>query len=153
MTVEHGDFTIEKIIAAAPASVFRAFADEDLKRQWFVDSDGPSWATQAYALDFRVGGRETGAFELSDGPGAGRHENATTYIDIVADERIVYAYTMAWNGRVHSASLATITFARTEAGCRLTVTEQGAHFPPSDGPEMRRGGVAAQLDALARLFD
>lgn len=152
MSPEHGQFTIEKVIAASPAAVFRAYAEEELKRQWFVDSDGPGWTKHAYSLDFRPGGTETGAFELAERPGAGLHENATTYLDIVDGERIVYAYTMAWNGRVHSASLATVSFAATEAGCRLTVTEQGAHFPPSDGPEMRRGGVEAQLDALVKLF-
>ena len=152
MSVDHGDFTIRRIIPAQPATVFRAFAEEELKRKWFVDSDGPAWTQKAYSLDFRDGGREAGTFELADGPGAGLHENATTYIDIVEDERIVYAYTMAWNGRVHSASLTTVTFAPCEAGCKLTVTEQGAYFAPSDGPDMRRGGVEAQLDALARLL-
>ena len=150
MSVEHGDFTIEKIIPASPAAVFRAYADEDLKRQWFVP---PGQPRSAYSLDFRPGGRETGHFVLTEGPGAGVHENATTYLDIAQNERIVYAYAMSWDGRVHSASLVTVTFAATEAGCRLTVTEQGAFFPPSDGPKMRRGGIAAQLDGLAALFD
>ena len=151
MTVEHGRFTIEKIIPTRPASVFRAFAEESQKRQWFAES-GPR-SKGDYQLDFRVGGSESGSFEIAEGPGAGLHQNATTYIDIVDSERIVYTYTMAWNGRVHSASLATVTFAATEAGCKLTVTEQGAFFAPSDGPEMRRGGVEAQLSALSRLFD
>ena len=103
-------------------------------------------------MDFGPRGREAGRFVLDEGPGAGVHENATTYLDVVEGERISYAYSMAWDGRVHSASLVTVTFAPTEAGCKLTVTEQGAHFPPSDGPEMRRGGIEAQLDALVALF-
>ncbi len=151
MTIDHADFTIKKIIPAQPASVFRAFAEQELKRKWFTES-GPT-SKGDYRLDFRVGGTEGGSFKVAEGPGAGLHENATTYVDIVEGERIVYAYTMAWNGRVHSASLTTVTFAPTEAGCKLTVTEQGAWFAPSDGPEMRRGGVEAQLDALSRLFD
>ena len=150
MTVEHGNFTLEKIIAATPANVFRAFAEEDLKMQWFTP---PGTGREAYSLDFRPGGREIGRFVIADGPGAGLHENATTYLDIVADERIVYAYAMSWDGRAHSASLVTVNFAPSEAGCRLTLTEQSANFPPSDGPEMRRGGIDAQLDRLAALFD
>ncbi len=151
MTIDHADFTIKKIIRAQPATVFRAFAEQELKRKWFAEG-GPK-SKGDYRLDFRVGGTESGRFEIAEGPGAGLHENATTYIDIVDDARIVYAYTMAWNGRVHSASLTTVTFAPSEAGCKLTVTEQGAYFAPSDGPVMRRGGVEAQLDALSRLFD
>ncbi|MEC7764445.1 MAG: SRPBCC domain-containing protein [Pseudomonadota bacterium] len=152
MTIEYGDFTLTRTIGASPASVFRAFAEEDLKRQWFVNSDGPDWATKSYTLDFRVGGTERGAFRLEVGPGAGMHENATTYFDIVEGQRIAYAYSMAWDGRVHSTSLVTVQFDAVEAGCRLTYTEHGAFFPPSDGADMRKGGVTAQLDALAAQF-
>jgi len=149
MTIAHETFTLEKIITAAPANVFRAWAETDLKRAWFVDSDGPEWATQAYSLDFRVGGQETGAFELTEGPGAGVHENATTFLDIEPDARIVFAYTMAMNGRRHSASLATVTLEPVEAGCRLTYTEQGAFFGGSDGAAMRKTGWDHLLGALA----
>ena len=149
MTVEHGSFTIEKTIAASPASVFRAYADADHKLDWFVP---PGTGREAYSLDFRIGGRETGRFDIADGPGKGLHENATTFLDIIENARIVYAHKMSWDGRIHSASLATVTLAPTEAGCRLTITEQGAFFAPSDGPEMRQGGIAAQIDALAATF-
>ena len=149
MSTDHGQFTIEKIIAASPATVFRAYADAELKMRWFVP---PGTNRDEYSLDFRPGGLEQGRFTIAEGAGAGLHENATTYLDIVENARIVYAYTMSWDGRTHSASLVTVAFAPTEAGCRLTVTEQGAYFPPSDGPEMRRGGIDAQLDRLAGLF-
>ncbi|MEZ5769773.1 MAG: SRPBCC domain-containing protein [Paracoccaceae bacterium] len=96
-------------------------------------------------------GRETGRFIIADGPGAGLHENAITYLDIVENARIVYACAMSWDGRVHSASLATVSFAPTEAGCRLTLTEQGAHFALRR-PRCASGGIDAQLDRLAALF-
>ncbi len=149
MTISHDVFTLERTIAATPANVFRAWAETDLKRAWFVDSDGPEWATNAYSLDFRVGGHESGAFELTEGPGKGLHENATTFLDIEENARIVFAYTMAMNGRRHSASLATVTFEPVEAGCRLSYTEQGAFFDGSDGVAMRRGGWEHLLGALA----
>ena len=118
--------------------------------EWFLP---PGTARDAYSLDFQTGGRETGRFSIAEGPAAGLHENATTYLDIVENSRIVYAYSMSWDGRMHSASLVTVSFVPTEAGCRLKLTEQSAHFSPSDGPQMRRGGVDAQLDRLARLFE
>jgi uncharacterized protein YndB with AHSA1/START domain len=151
MTVDHGDFTIDKVIAAQPANVFRAFAEQELKRTWFAEGRPKSKGDDR--LDFRAGRAESGRFEIAEGPGAGLDENATTYIDIVDGERIVHAHTMAWNGRVHSASRTTVSVAPSEAGCKLTVTEQGAYFAPSDGPVLRRGGVEAQLDTLTRLFD
>ena len=151
MTIDHADFTIEKIVPAQLANVFRAFAEQELKRKWFAGSGPKSMAD--YRLDFRVGGQEGGKFEIAEGPGAGLHQFAGTDIDIVEAERIVFAYTMARDGRVHSASLATVTFTPSEAGCKLTIIEQSVHFAPSDGPETRRGGVEAQFDALARPFN
>jgi uncharacterized protein YndB with AHSA1/START domain len=150
MTIDYDTFSITRTIAASPASVFRAFAEEDLKRQWFAP-DTPG-GTSNYRVDFRVGGGESGTFDIPDGPGAGKHENATTYLDIVPEERIAFAYSMAWDGRVHSASLVTVTFEPTEGGCRLTHTESAAFFPPSDGADMRKDGVTAQLDALTAQF-
>ena len=74
----------------------------------------------ANTLDFRVGGREAGIFSLAEGPGAGEHANHTTYLDIADGERIVFAYTMALNGRIHSASLVTVTFEDLGGATRLT---------------------------------
>jgi len=60
-----------------------------MRRRWFVDSDGPQWRTADYSLDFRVGGTETGQFELAEGPGKGVHRNVAHYLDIAENARIV----------------------------------------------------------------
>ena len=133
--VKHDQFTLTRDIAASPAHVFAAWAKPELKRQWFVDSDGPEWEERDYTLDFRVGGVETGRFVLTDGPGAGEHTNRTVYLDIADDERIVYAYTMALDGRVHSASLTTVLLQPQGGGTRLTFAEQGTFIGPSDGAD------------------
>jgi uncharacterized protein YndB with AHSA1/START domain len=106
MTIDHDSFTLERRIPVPPSRVYACWADPELKRRWFVESDGPAWQTERYDLDFRVGGTESGSFVLKSGPGAGRHENMTHFLDIVPDERIVFAYTMTADGRIHSASLA-----------------------------------------------
>ena len=153
MTVEHGGFTIERHLAAPPARVFALWSDPAKKRRWFVDSDGPAWTEADYALDFRVGGTERGRFTATDGPAKGVHENATHFLDIVPDERIAFAYTMAFEGRIHSASLATVTFEADGGGTRLTFTEQAAHFPPSDGEDMRKAGWTHLLNALTKELE
>jgi len=89
MTVIHEEFTLERRIRACPAHVFAAWARPELKRRWFVDSDGPQWRTADYSLDFRVGGTETGQFELAEGPGKGVHRNVAHYLDIAENARIV----------------------------------------------------------------
>lgn len=148
----HDSFTIERRLAACPAHVWAAWADPALKRRWFVDSDGPEWQTLDYALDFRVGGQETGRFVLTQGPGAGEHANVTHYLDIVREQRIVFAYTMAQDGRIHSASLATVGFAEAGGGTILTFTEQAAFFGPADGAAGRRAGWEGLLDALEKTL-
>ena len=153
MTIIHDSFTIERRLRACPAHVWAAWAESDLKRQWFIDSDGEGWRTLDYSLDFRVGGTETGRFVLASGPGAGEHANATYFLDIVSGERIAYAYSMTMNGRIHSASLATVTFAEAGGGTLLTYTEQGAWFAPGDGVEGRREGWETLLAALERVLD
>jgi len=153
MTITHDSFTIERRLRACLAHVWAAWAESDLKRQWFVDSDGEGWQTLDYSLDFRVGGSETGRFVLASGPGAGEHANVTHYLDIVPGERIALAYTMAMNGRIHSASLATVTFSESGGGTLLTYTEQGAWFAPTDGVEGRREGWETLLTALERVLD
>lgn len=153
MTVTHDSFTIERRLRACPAHVWAAWAEADLKRQWFVASDGEGWQTLDYSLDFRVGGSETGRFVMASGPGAGEHANVTHYLDILPGERIAFAYSMALNGRIHSASLATVTLAEAGGGTLLTFTEQGAWFPPSDGVDGRREGWEALLAALERTLE
>jgi len=148
MSAAHRSFTLTRDLAACPAEVFACWAEAEKKRAWFVDSDGPGWETRAYALDFRVGGTETGSFELKEGPGAGVHENATTFLVIEPERRIDFAYTMAMNGRVHSASLATVTFEETGDGTRLVFTETLAEIGESDGVNGRRGGWEGLLGHL-----
>ncbi len=153
MSVVHDTFTIVREIAACREHVFAAWANPELKRRWFVDSDGPQWTERDYRLDFRVGGRETGRFILTEGPGAGEHANVTHYLDIVDGERIAFAYTMAIDGRIHSASLTTVTFEDKGGGTRLSYTEQGAFFGASDGAQMRRGGWVKLLEALDGVLE
>ncbi|MFQ6547452.1 SRPBCC family protein [Aestuariibius sp. 2305UL40-4] len=151
MAVEHQSFTIERSIRACPGHVFAAWTDPALKRRWFVDHEGPGWETLDYALDFRVGGREHGRWKMAatDVTMAGEHANETVYLDIVDGERIVYAYTMAMDGRVHSASLMSVEFEESGGGTLLRLTEQGAFFDGSDGIERRKGGWEWLLGALA----
>ena len=83
MTIDHQSFSLERHIAAPPSRVFACWSDPELKRRWFVESDGPEWRTERYDLDFRIGGTESGSFVRESGDFAGRHENMTHFLDIV----------------------------------------------------------------------
>lgn len=144
----HESFTITRDIAAAPEVVFECWADPAKKRAWFVDTDGPGWETRTYSSDFRVGGRETGTFELTEGPGAGRHENQTVYLAIFPGRQIDFAYTMALDGRVHSASLATVTLEAKGDGTKVIYTESLSPIGETDGAAGRQNGWGSLLQHL-----
>ncbi len=152
-SVVHSTFRIERSYPASPSRVFSAFANPAAKRRWFAEGEGSE--VQEFTVDFRVGGREVGRFRfkgspaLAGAPPAGTEfRNDTVYQDIVPDHRIVFAYTMAIGERRISASLATVELAPEGDGTRIAFTEQGAFFEGSDGPDIRKGGWTAHLEAL-----
>ena len=58
---------------------------------------------------------------------------------------------MAMNGRIHSASLTTVTFDLHDGGTRLTYCEQMTLIGESDGAAGRTHGWTHLLDALERI--
>jgi uncharacterized protein YndB with AHSA1/START domain len=147
MSVTHSDFTIERHYDCTPGQTFSAFADPELKRQWFVNPG--NWPNAEWELDFRVGGTEL----HSGGSPGGRH-NAfrSRFHDIVDNERIVFAYDLLHDHRLISVSLTTIEFFPDGDGTRLRFTEQGAFFDDPDAPGVREHGTGKLLDALGRFL-
>ena len=153
--IVHSTFTIERTFPVPPARVFQAFADPSQKRRWYADEDrGP---IDSHTSDFRIGGFERTRFRfkgsVAGGPPAGSPMgNDTVYVDIVENERIVFAYVMLVGDRRMSASLATIVLEPAGRGTRLTFTEQSAFFAPADGPELRKAGWTALLEKVGSVL-
>jgi uncharacterized protein YndB with AHSA1/START domain len=143
-TAQHGTFTIERAFDAAPARVFRAFADPVAKARWFI---GPKeWGRFEHKLDFRVGGREANR----GGPtGGDQHAFEAVYHDIVENQRIVYSYDMHIGVKRISVSLATIEFEPEGTGTRMRFTEQGVFLDGYDDAGSRERGTRQLLDQLA----
>ena len=142
-STDHATFAIERLFAHPPELVYRAFGDPTAKAGWFFGPEGP--AGLQHTLDFRVGGRE-------------HMDDATftfdaTYLDLVEDERIIYAYEMTMGGRRISASLACLVFQRVDGGTRLTVTEHGIYLDGLDKVEDRERGTGELLDQLGTWLD
>jgi uncharacterized protein YndB with AHSA1/START domain len=145
--VVHRTFSVERTYPALPSRVFAAFANPETKRRWFAE--GPGFEVDEFALDFRVGGFERTRFRAAGGA-SGR--NDTIFLDIVPDERIVFAYSLT-DGEVRtSAALTTVELAPdTDGGetqTRLLLTEQVAFLDGVDGTASRRRGWGALLDRL-----
>ncbi|GIL40033.1 SRPBCC family protein [Roseiterribacter gracilis] len=148
-SVTHATFSIDRVYPASPARVFRAFSDPTAKQRWFGTTEG--WETKSYALDFRVGGRET-CDSIPPGGGVVIAYDAR-YQDIVPNERIVLSYEMRMGETRMSVSLATMEFKQEAAGTRLIFTEQGAYLDGFDKVEGREEGSRAILETLAKEFE
>ncbi|MBP2159596.1 MULTISPECIES: SRPBCC family protein [Asticcacaulis] len=142
-SVTHTDFVLERRFKASPARVFHAWADPDAKRRW-SDCHAETGATE-YSLDFRTGGQETYRATLADGT---RMTVDKTFLEIVPDARIIFAYAMTANGRSLSASLVTVEFHADGDGTRLLLTEQLAYLDGHEDRDERRRGTEEGLDRL-----
>ena len=141
-SVTHSTFTLERDYPASPDRVFAAWSERNEKAKWFASGGGE------YALDFRVGGLETVAAQ-HNGAKIGWE---TLYREIVDDERIVYTSVMSMDGVTTTLSLTTVELAPTDAGTRLTLTEQGAYLDGHEKPEWREHGTGEQLDKLGSVL-
>ena len=150
--VVHSTYTIEKRFSVSPETAFKAFSDPETKRRWFGQADGRP--VEAFTMDFRPGGQDVARYRMPQGtpfPGAALG-SITTYLDIVENRRLVFAYTMSLNDVTFSASLATVEFRAADGGTELTFTEQGAFFENADGPAMRQAGWRKLLASLEKEF-
>ena len=156
-TVVHSTFVIERNYSATPQQVFAAFADPVKKRRWFAEGEG--FEVDMFEMDFRIGGAERARFRFK--PGASLEQgtacaNDSYYLDIVANLRIVIAYTMTIGDKRISASLSTFEIFPaggasepvTNIGARLVFTEQAAFFEGADGPQRRQSGWRQLFDRL-----
>ncbi len=141
--VVHHSFTIERRFGCTPHQTFSAFADPELKRQWFANPG--NWPDGVWELDFRVGGGEVNS---GGSPGGPQHAFRSRFHDIVAGERIVFAYDLLIDHRLISVSLTTIEFVPDGRGTRLAFTEQGAFFDRLEDPAIREQGTGKLLDRL-----
>jgi uncharacterized protein YndB with AHSA1/START domain len=130
-TATHATFVVERDIAAPVEKVWAAFADPEIKAQWFK-GDGFT-SNVDISEDFRIGGHGVNDADMAEGV---RSRFLSTYTDIVEHERIIYTYDMWLNETHASTSLATITFQASERGTLLTVTEQGVYLDGVHGPGM-----------------
>jgi len=146
----HTSFTITRDLPAPPAAVFRAWSDPVARRRW--TECHPSM-TREHSLDFRPGGVELNRITAPDGA---VFLVEARFIEILPDQRIIYAYDYRVGDRRTSASLVTVEFAPAGRGTRMLFTEQVAFLDGHDEREERIEGTdegfdRLELDLLAEL--
>jgi uncharacterized protein YndB with AHSA1/START domain len=142
----HTDFVIQREFAATPQAVYQAWADPEAKRSW---SDCHAEHTTEYSLDFKLHGRETHQVNYPDGR-IQRIEKV--FFDIVPEQRIVFAYDIALDGRRLSVSLVTVEFFASRSGTRMVYTEQLAYLDGHEDRDQRMRGTEEGMDRLALHF-
>jgi uncharacterized protein YndB with AHSA1/START domain len=146
--IAHASFTISRFIPASPARVFEAFSDSDIKRRWFAE--GEQHEVEEFASDLREGATERLRYRFREGTQfAGmRIANTDTVLNLVPNERIIWASKMAFGDADISAALITAELISVSAGTELVLTFQGAFFEGADGPQIREMGWQTLLDRL-----
>jgi uncharacterized protein YndB with AHSA1/START domain len=139
--INHETFTITRTYEKCIAHVWSAWSDRAKKWRWLRSDDA---VPADFLFDFRVGGEERSSFTSP----MGSHENHTVYFDIAEENHIVYSYSMALNGRIHSVSVASVTFEDAGGGTKMTYVEQITLIGESDGAEGRKHGWTALFESL-----
>ncbi|HEX5323617.1 MAG TPA: SRPBCC domain-containing protein [Capsulimonadaceae bacterium] len=145
----HDTFTIERQFKANRKRAFEAWSQLALKEKWFVGPPG-KWNLLKREFDFRVDGREIARGGFSDGDTS--HFDAI-YLDIIDQERIVYAYRMYVNDLLLSISLVTVEFEGCGTGSKTKFTEQGVYFATQEAAASRLHGSQMLMDNLTRVIE
>jgi len=153
----HATFVLERYYPVPVERIWDAFADPEMKRQWFGSGD---FVERERREDFRVGG--VAIHDARHGKSGPLSQFRATYTDITPHERIIYTYDMWLDGVHASTSITTIVLEPSvdgdSSGTRLTFTEQGVHLDGVHGPGPqaatgRKEGTAGLLDAIGALLE
>src|SRR5476649_2940468 len=126
-SANHHVITVERHLDHPPSLVFFAYSDPQAMAAWFRGP--PDWDIQPHTMDFRIGGREISA----GGPKGGFVSTYDSiFLEIVPDERIINAFSMDVDGKIITASLATLEFRPRDTGTDLEMTEQIVFLDGSD---------------------
>jgi uncharacterized protein YndB with AHSA1/START domain len=122
-----------------------------LRKRWFRIPSEPD--TAHHDLDFRVGGSEVASGVFTPAGVREHIEYRAHFLDISANERIVFTYELVLDGRRRSVSLVTIELAQDVGGTHLTYTEQYVFLlltgDGHDDEAHLKGGIRLQLNGLA----
>lgn len=143
-SVVHATFELQRRFDAPVSRVWKALTDQDAKQKWFGGPPG-RWELLERHMDVRAGGSERARGRWEGGVVS---DFQAAYHDVIANERLVYSYTMHLDDKKISVSLATMQLRAEGTKTVLTVTEQGAFLDGYDDAGSREHGTNYLLDAL-----
>lgn len=146
--LQPASFTLTRVYDASAPTLFRAFADPDLKARWF-DAPTPDWTPISSSLEFREGGIEHSYSEHISGMTS---KFEARYHHIEPNRRIVYSYEMFVDDELLSVSLTSldlIPMTSSHRQTQLVLTEQGLFLSDKDHATHREDGTREWMEVLA----
>lgn len=144
------ELVLERVIAASPDKLYRAWTEPELLKQWFTPRP---WTTPVIENDVRPGGS---SLIVMRGPDGQEFPNRGVYLDAVKNERLVFtdAFVTAWEPSPKPFMTGTITFEDLGAG-RTRYLARVTHWSAADREAHERmgfhegwGKATDQLEAL-----
>jgi uncharacterized protein YndB with AHSA1/START domain len=107
---------LTRLIAAPPATLYRAWTDPEILKQWFAPLP---YTTPRAEMDVRVGGAN---FIVMRGPDGTDIPNRGVYLEVEPDRRLVFtdAYVRAWEPSAKPFMTVVLTFGEEAGGTRYT---------------------------------
>ena len=145
------ELVLSRIISAPRASVYQAWTNMDLLKQWFAPLP---WTTPRAEMDVRPGGA---SLVIMKGPDGVEFPNPGLFLEVVPNEKLVFtdAYTQAWVPSQKPFMTVILTFedagpGKTKYTARVrhwTVADREAH--EKMGFHQGWGLCTEQLEAVA----
>lgn len=134
------ELVITRLFDAPPPLVFRAWSEAELFRRWWVPKSVTGVSLVACEMDVRTGGK----YRLEFSFGADTMAFYGKYLDVVANERIVWT-----NDEGEEGAITTVTFEDRGGSTLVTFHER---YPSEAALEEALQGSAAGLsEQLAQL--
>jgi uncharacterized protein YndB with AHSA1/START domain len=153
--VVHSTFVVERSFSKPVERVYAALSKPEKVKQWFAEGDRHDLIE--FNLNFEVGGTQHLVYRMREGtPVAGLViDNEARFQEIVANDRLVMATTMKFNGKRGLASQITFELVPSEKGTDLICTHQGAYFEGASPqmPELLKQGWTALLARLGEVLE
>lgn len=146
--------TASLLIAASPATLYRAFADAEALMGWLPPGD---MTGRALEYDFRTGGRYRIelTYSAASAPGAAKTSSRTDvssgrFLALEVNRRIVQSVEFDSSDESFAGEMVmTWSFAPAASGTLVTITAEGV--PPGIRPEDHDAGLRSSLENLARF--
>lgn len=136
---------LERVIAATPEAVFRAWTSPDAMKRWYQDR--PDDVVNIEELDLRVGG----SYRIEFGPqGEPPYVESGSYLEINPPHRLVMRETLTTPDGI-AWSDTTVTLTLTEQDGKTLLRLKHEKFPSTEARNNAAGGWPGFIDRIATL--